>query len=256
MNQQQDPYPDINFYFNQSKFVCQGLEQHDQVIPEAKPIVKDMLKDLNKAGKKHCAKFPTYLIIFLLLYFVSIIALFILGLSRYVYAPALFLVIFLVSITVVNVKRYGYTKKVASICEEYQPKLQSYYNINNQFAMPAKNVRNRLNIYLVNVNKQQNNHPQPLPFIPFNQITYQQQGQFMPNQHPQNIYYHNQFQQQAQFHNINNPVTQDIPPNPPPVYNPPQDIPIYTHNVNDSKFNNNDFPSKEDGRINIKDKED
>ena len=53
MNQQQGPYPDIKFYFYNSKFECRGLEQHDQVIPEAKPIVKDMLKDLNKAGKKH-----------------------------------------------------------------------------------------------------------------------------------------------------------------------------------------------------------
>ena len=74
----------------------------------------------------------------------------------------------------------------------------------------------------------------------------------MPNQYPLNINNQNQLQQQAQFHNMNNPVTQDIPPNLSPVYNAPQDIPIYTHNLNDSKSNNNDFPSKEDGRINIK----
>ena len=228
----QDPNT-IKITYKRKEFHCHDLNTPGRVIPAAVPIIKDFLKELNKLPKKYCTTFPWYIFVFLFLWLVSFIIVMFSGLFFLIFIPCLFVIGFLVGMTIGLCHMTKFTNKVRRETENFKVRLRSYYTITDYFSI-SRGTGCFIAI------------PPEIHLNPIERVV-------LGNQNPPMMY-----QNPNQFVNPYN----DYNMQPQPVPQPQQPIPVYTPNFNQNQGdfsnyqdqplnqnNNSDNTPRKDGRV-------
>ena len=208
----------IKITFSDKKFHCHDLSVPGRVIPDAVPIINDLLNELNKLPKKYCTTFPWYIFIFLIFWLVSFIAIMATMSTSFIFVPFIFFFCFMIGIIIASCCLNQFRLKVRDETEQFRVRLSPYYTIMDYFTI----YRGRGYYHTV---------PAGIYLNPINRMNMGYQNPAMMYQNP------NQFVNPYNDYNMQ----------PQPVPQPQQPIPVYTPNFNQ---NQGDFSNYQDQPLN------
>ena len=222
----------VKITYAEKKFHCHDLSAPGRVVPEAVPIINDLLKELNELPKKYCTTFPWYIFLFLLLWLVSFIVIMAMQLFTFIFVPFVFFIGFMIGMISAACCLNKFRFKVREVTESYRVKLSPYYTIMDYMTI----YRGRGYYHAV---------PAGIYLNPINQMNLAYQNPAMLYQQPN--YFANPYAHQN--------------PHQAHIQQPTQPIPIYNPNFNQNQegfvnyqdqplnnANNPNEPSK-DGRV-------
>lgn len=239
--------------FGGKDFVCQDLAIEGRIYPQARQKVEEFVSDLNKAIKGACIRFPYFIYFFMICYAGSFIGIMFSRKFYLMFIPVSFFLAFMAGICWFSISVNRAAVRINKTVDKYRVELAPYYTVINAIILYRRRnsyYNSEQSITLVPV--QGNNtgmnggmfmapfpgqqypiynqgayydpNMVPNPYQPQNaninmqQVNYQQYQQFQQApQHPQNM-------QPTHIGGFRGPNEN------PPVYNPPQNIPIYSYN--------------------------
>lgn len=168
----------IKIVLKHRKFRCTDLDDADRIPEPVKPVIIEMINELNQAASRKCVRYPAVLyLIFMLLVFSFLVALTLKEKYVLIFTAASILLIVAISCWHSSAS-ISFLEDIEKVVFKYRPELSPYYRIMNNFRATALNHRYDFdtNITLV-------------PCISYGNSNFFENGEHAALGHDRNAYY-------------------------------------------------------------------